>query len=181
MDLGRAVDTQRHALLRLLAGWAIVVEILSAGPFGGVCPRRVRGFIASLLDRAEAAAGFLVIATARLLIAAGKVAPEDARAFEARGARSSARYRDSIDAALPLDPAHSCDSLRMRIKALRGLLMSLPRRALRLLRQCSASRLAACPAAQAQGLTPGRFTERGIAARRVERPPDKPVLCAMCL
>ena len=171
MDLGRAVDTQRDALLRLLARLMLVIEVLSCGPFDGKVTRWVCRSLSSVLSRAELAGQYLVIGSARLLVARGVVAPE--------GDWLSAARRDAGVNAGASYEAVTCDSLLFRMKALKAVLEDLPRHALRLLRRIAragrlaladgTSRLAIAAARRAIGT----FRPERDRAARIDRPPDK--------
>ena len=71
MDYAEAIDTQRDALLRLLARLVVAVEILSCALFADHAPRWARELIGSILFRAEVAANSLVIASMRGLVQRG--------------------------------------------------------------------------------------------------------------
>ena len=138
MGLGRAVETKRDALLRLLARLLLAVDLLSYAPFDGKMTRWVCRAVSSVLDRAELAAGYLVIVAARVLVAQGVTASEAnwlALAREAVPARGAGRGDDIL----------SCTHLRARLFAVRAVLNNLHRHALRLLRRCARVERAAPP------------------------------------
>jgi len=119
LDIAAALETQRLRLLRLLAGLLCVVQFVSLAPVISVLPFRIRLYVSSILDRAEAAADCLVIATASTLF----------------------RYRAPVQAGeflLPLDTESvttsyaSADDLLHRITVLRAILRNLPLHAKRL-------------------------------------------------
>ena len=167
MDYAEAIDTQRDALLRLLARLVVAVEILSCALFADHAPRWARELIGSILFRAEVAANSLVIASMRGLVQRGF----GDRASVALAAAKPAPYRGS-------EGGVSLGQLRVRIGALRKLLKSLPQAARRRLRIAerlkSASRLlqvhevpcfapykSAASSQEMQGFAP-----------RIDRPPD---------
>lgn len=173
MDLGRAVETQRDALLRLLAGWGVVVEVLSYGPFAGAMPHWLGSFISSLLSRAEIAADYLVIASAKALARQSGAVPEGGW---------SAVFEWSAQAAKPSgDRVTSTQDLKARIDFLAALLKDLPRYAALLLRRImqKASQILE-PAHRAGPMSPRSARNTGYLladyrwlAPCVERPPDK--------
>ena len=71
VDLERNIETQRLKLLRLLAGWIAMLEVLSFGPVALPVPRWVRAFFDKVLVRAELSAQFLMRATALMHAADG--------------------------------------------------------------------------------------------------------------
>jgi len=127
MDLERAMILQRDALLRLLAGLVIAVRVMSFGPLANLVPRWVAAFISSFLDRAEAAAQCLVIATAAK---SGVRVSCSSKEF----ARLLANAERVEDAGLDPSDLISSDRLWTRIEALRDVLENLPRHARRLVR-----------------------------------------------
>ncbi len=124
----RAVETQRLKLLRLLAGWLAVVAFLSAAPISPAWTLWVRSFLSSVLARAEAAAQCLIFVEARRIA--------QARGGEVDPAWLSQRHFELLSVCDGTPP--SLAVLRRRLVALRGLLNSLPRRGLRLLRRMTA-------------------------------------------
>ena len=163
MDVERALETQRMKLLRLLARWAVVLEILAGGPLALPVPRWVRAFIDTLLTRAEYAAQILVKVSGRL--------------------QSTSGLADPINAPRPLcpqtDDAPSVQALIRRIAALREMLENLPRHARRLLRV----RIIACDSFDwSKRLDFTQARDRLVPcnadwiASKEARPPDKPGL-----
>lgn len=127
VGIERAIQTQRNALLRLLAGWLALMLMLSALPVSPVWTRRVRVFLSGFVGVAEAAARYLVIAQARVIARRlGMTDPvRDARlVFDSSPLRCS-------EGGEPLTLAE----LRVRMLALRCLLKHLPGRGLRLLQR----------------------------------------------
>ena len=167
LEMERALETQRVKLLRLLAGWVAVVEIVSMGPLQIELPHWMRSFLASLLTRAEFATQNLVFVSACLAVK--------------RGSRDSMRpgptvppvssQRDESDA------VPSTKALLHRMQVLRALLRDLPRHGFRLTRR------AARKAPTAKGFRSVRdglrasaswgLSEEIAAPGRVARPPDK--------
>jgi len=116
VDLERAIETQRMALLRLLSGWIAVVGFASGGSFVLPLPRWVRGFFDTLLTRAEFAAQCLVSASACLQGGGHR------RDFGESERRSFSHAKGDVP---------SSQTLLRRMEALRGLLENLSRYALR--------------------------------------------------
>ena len=178
MDLERAVETQRDALLRLLARLLFLVEVIACTPVSGRIPRWVSSMVSGVLHRAEMATGYLLIACARVLVAKGmsgglqKIpAPKDAAPVLVWDCiRETAHFS--------LDDAVSASGLLMRIRALRAVLENLPREALRLLQRHADARFARRK--MVFGDRQVCDFERSImpamarlCAARLERPPDK--------
>jgi len=116
VDLERALETQRVALLRLLSGWFAVIGFLSSGPFALAVPCSLPQWICKyfdmLLTRAEFAAQCLVQASISLQGGHGHApAPEPMIDQGKRG-------------------APSFEALLRRMTALRDLLENLSRTAL---------------------------------------------------
>ncbi len=168
----RALEVQRHRLLRVLAGLVLAVGFLSAGPVSHAFSRWAREGLSSVLSRAELAAQYLVVVHARLI---------------------AERSGESLDLQKMIDIAHSncarvgsehsvC-GLRRRLWAVQTLLNDLPRRGQRLLRQIermlrravSGALCLSCPETQ----EPSINGAARIALARIERPPDKKRLYQM--
>lgn len=128
MTMEWAVETRRLKLLRLLAGWLAAVGFLSVAPLAPAWTRWARGFLASVLSRAEAAAQCLVFIQAREI--ARKSGGDVDRAWLVRHV--------DLPSACALDAPPSLATLRRRIIALRRVLKTLPRHAMRLLRRMAA-------------------------------------------
>lgn len=170
----QAIETQRLRLLRLLAGLLVAIGFLSVGPVSRGFSALACGFFGSILSRAEAAAGYLVIAQARQIAVCMGLDVDRSRF------------------SMPLSPEFSaCEAdtslfdIRQRLCALQAVLMNLPRHALRLLRRIEqAARRGACadrvlprPGAD---LSVSRHPER-LAVNRIERPPDIGEHALLCL
>ena len=169
MDLERAIDTQRDALLRLLARLLFAVQVVSCGPFRGRVPRWVSWAVSSILDRAEMAAGYLIIASVRAVMAKGVMSLADRTRLDPV---TLCGYR-SGDFDLSPDEAVSAQGLLSRIRALKALLENLPHYARRALARHAQS----APSYSASAPRPN-MTIRPVAAwrhiaQRIERPPDK--------
>ena len=160
MDFERALETQRLALLRLLAGLAVAVWFVSCLPVVSMVPRQVRSVVASILIRAESAAASLVYVAALVLA-----------------------RRDGIAIAnVPMpNPALSGGDLSAkvllrRIAALRAVLDDLPRHAKRLiqryLREREDQRLDRTHPLTASKDNPSVLANMAPLGR-MDRPPDK--------
>lgn len=166
MDLERTIETQRLKLLRIVAGLVVLVGFLSVGPISRGFSISLRGFVGSILSRAEAAAQYLVIGQARLIIA-GSSNDGDQNRFSETLAR--VLVADETDVSLP--------ECRERLKALRAVLMDLPRHAARLLRRiekrmrrtAGADRISPHPVERLSA----SLRDWHLATIRIERPPDK--------
>ena len=164
MEIEHGIATQRLRLLRLLAGLLVAVAFLSAAPFSTAYRQWLRGFVFSVLTRAEAAAQCLVIAQARILAYQRGVNFEPAQCLHAVGPAS--------DEKMP-----TLAALRRRISALRAVLNNLPRHGMRLLRRMRGI------CVEGSGKTRLGFIWDvcdGLGAWRmgadpIERPPDKPL------
>jgi len=124
VDFEQALQTQRDALLRLLAGLFVAVAVISVAPIAPAWSRRVRSFVYSVLQRAEAAGQCLVLAQAYIL------------ARDHGGPQGLVRppSRDPVEApCFDADDLPSLAELRCRMNALRALLRNLPRSGRRLL------------------------------------------------
>ena len=166
MDLERGIETQRLKLLRLVAGLVVLLGLLSVGPVSRVFSVSVCAFVGSILSRAEAAAKYLVIAQARLIVARRGMNWDRSRFSDPRARIFVA---DQIDVSLA--------DCRARLKALRAVLMNLPRHALRLVRRIEQQiRGAAAPNWPLRSAVRRRsvsLCDWRLATRRIERPPDK--------
>ncbi len=167
----RALEVQRHRLLRVLAGLVLAVGFLSAGPVSQAFSRWVREGLSSVLSRVELAAQYLVIVQARL-IAERSGAPIDLQKMIDVAHSNSAK----------IGSEDSVCSLRWRLHTVQTLLNDLPRQGQRLLRRIervmrrvvSGALSLLCPEPQ-----PSFDTAWRIAQMRVERPPDKRFLEVM--
>ena len=124
MDLERGIETQRLRLLRILAGLVVLLGFLSVGPVSRGFSGAVCGFVGSVLSRAEAAARYLVIAQARLIVARRGMDWDRSRFSDARARIFVA---DETDVSLA--------ECRARLSALRAILTNLSRHALRVIRR----------------------------------------------
>ena len=166
MDIERTLETQRFKLLRIIAGLAVVLEVLALAPVSRWFSEWTLGIVGSFLSRAEAAARCLLLTRVYLI----------ARQNDLEIDRE--QIADALDAALIVDgPDISLAECRHRLKRLRAVLMDLPRHALRLLhriakrcrRNTRSDRTFSRP--DLRPSTPLRAWRQ--AALRVERPPDK--------
>lgn len=170
VEIERALEIQRAKLLRLLAGWLVIVEWMPFAPFVGDAPRWLRSFLGALVTRAEFAAQSLVIVSARL------------QAQNGRGILVMAQSRSfafaNVDASRFGD-VPSSKALAHRMRALRALLEDLPRAGHRFLRRCEDRRTAQASDAarpferEPFALSPERLLRAAPFERRIERPPDK--------
>jgi len=154
--LERAIDTQRVALLRLLTGLVVALAVVSLAPVASRVPHWVRAYVASVLSRAEIAAGYLLIAAARSVC--GVRLPVSAGA----GALGCAGFADELSNAAFL----------RRIRRLQAVLKDLPKRARRLVRRLAGLQCTAPKAGYAvtfEALLAGKPP----ALSRIERPPDR--------
>ena len=166
MEIEQGIGTQRLKLLRMIAGLLMVIVFMSAAPFSSDCRRWFRGFIFSVLTRAEAAAQSLVIAQAIVL------AHRRELSFTPFMPLDIAQKPD-LNASRSVDPLPTLVSLSHRLRALRGVLMNLTRHGLRLLQRMSgaiSSQRDSKPAA-----APNLLLVWQLALKRVERPPIKPL------
>jgi hypothetical protein len=135
----------------MVAGLLALVGFVSVAPFSRGFTGSICQFVASILSRAEAAAQLLVIAQARRM-GAGAGIDTDRRLI-------------------------SLAMCRRRLKALRSVLMDLPRCSLRLLRRIEKrARRALCadrPLHGFQARLADTLCAWRLAPSRIERPPDK--------
>ncbi len=168
MDFERTLEAQRHRLLRIVAGLVVMVGALSLGPISRRFSDWMLGFVGSILSRAEAAAKYLVIAQAHVMVSRGGLAIDQKRLSERL---AQIAVTDNADISLS-DCQH-------RLKALRAILMDVGRSAARLLRQIEKQMRRALRTVRflprpEQGLW-ASFLEWCLRANRIERPPDKAV------
>jgi hypothetical protein len=166
-----AINTQRLALIRLLAGWEVVIGVMSLPIFSGAVARRVLGFVSSLLSRAELAAGYLVVATVQNLSARGVIT---VAGFKTK-AQTDAMAARLFGAVHEPEASLTVREVQRRIWALRRILANLPRAALRLLRKLSKDgRAHKADAPYCSTPVDGAMAKAALRQdRRVERPPDK--------
>jgi len=158
VDFEQAIETQRLRLLRILTGLVVLVGVLSAYPVSRCFSVSVCQFVGSILLRAETAARYLVIAQARMMGAR--------RGIDVGFSESLAFIADDADV--------SVSECQRRLRALRAVLMDLPRCVLRLLRRIKKqSRVRVPRPSLCSDARISRFL-RGwrLAGTRVERPPD---------
>lgn len=158
MDIERALETQRLRLLRMVAGLVVLVGFLSAHPVSRGFSIWTCRFVGSILSRAEAAARYLVIAQARMM---------DARnGIDVSFSESLALVTDDADV--------SPTEYQRRLKALRAILMDLPRHALRLLRRIE--KQSRVDTHQPSPYPDTRLStschDWRLAGNRIDRPPD---------
>ena len=165
MDMERAIETQRLRLLRVVAGLVVAVGVLSVGPVARLFGLGL-GLVGSILSRAEVATRYLVLAQAR---------------------RMAARHGNSVDwSQFSKSLSHVFDApetevsvsdCRARLRALRAVLMDLPRHALRLLRRIEDQMRGAAGAGphlpRADERRSARIQGWRLAGNRIERPPDQ--------
>jgi len=166
-----AIHTQRLALLRLLAGWEVVLGMLSHPVFADRVTWPVRAFLSSLLFRAELAAGYLVVAAARALVLRGDVQTDGFDALT----QADAMAASLCGAAEGNGDAVPVARLRARVASLKHVLSNLPRAALRLLavfvRTGGAGESGPCRYPLRRDIGAGRSVLRRVI--RIDRPPDK--------
>jgi len=166
VDVERTLETQQLKLLRIIAGLAVVLGVLAVGPVSRWFSEWTLGFVGSVLSRAEAAARYLFMTQAYLILRERGVDLDRNQISEALGAELIV---DAPDVSLP--------ECRRRLKTLRALLMDLPRHALHLLRRIEKRYRRAPRSDQNLSRTDMRRSSPLNAWRktalRVERPPDK--------
>jgi len=165
---GYTINSQRLALLRLLAGWAVLLRVLDCPVFADHFTRPVRVFLSRLLFKAELAAGFLVVAVADVLIRRGFVRADsfDALAYTEMMVASLFESQGS-------DDALSVARLRVRVNVLKRVLGNLPRAARQLLRGlCGGAGRSVAPCIA--WLKEQHAGMRSLwVFQRIDRPPDK--------
>lgn len=158
----QALETQRLKLLRLLAGLAVALGLLSLAPAVSMLPRWVRSYVASVLVRAESAVHSLVIVAACGLLRA-----------QTSGASVGLSFPSLPIEALP-EETPSTAALFHRIKMLQAMLGDLPRQAERMVARMMKRESEPRERSRAWDLFAEEFgtTDTPVAAR-IERPPDK--------
>ena len=162
MEMERALETQRLALLRLLAGLAAALRLVAFAPAVSLMPRWVQSYVASLLERLESAAHSLVIVTA-------------CGVLRRQGMRSMGGLSfPPLPVRALTEDASSCAALLRQINQLRAVLEDLPRHAKRMIRRMLR------PKAKPRVPSVYRDVCAGILVvadapivERIERPPDK--------
>ena len=166
MDFERTLETKRLRLLRLVAGLIVLLGFVSVGPVSRVFTGAVCGFVGSILSRAEACAQYMVIVQARLMVARNGMNWDRSRFSEPLARVFLAEETDV-----------SLSECRARLRALRALLLNLPRHALRLIRRIERQMRRAAQTKQTSPCPAGHpfawLCEWHLAAIRIERPPDK--------
>ena len=162
VDMEQALETQRLKLLRLLAGLAVALSLVSLAPAVSMLPRWVRTYVASVLIRAEIAVHNLVIVTACGLLRK-----------QGAGSATGFSFPPLPFAALPEDAA-SCGALLRRINLLRAVLQDLPRHAKQMIARLRK------PKSEPREPLPYWEVYAGVLGApdalclaRIERPPDK--------
>ena len=155
VEMERALETQRLALLRLLAGLVLVLRLVSFAPVVSLLPRWVRLHVSSVLIRSESATQSLVYVAA--IVFCGH-----------RGAWPGLPARVEV---LP-EGGYSAEVLLRRIAALRAVLEDLPRYAKRLLKRQADTRETILQEWVPLGLDVLPPAPSPLRAR-IERPPDK--------
>ncbi len=166
MDIERTLETQRLKLLRMVAGLVVSLGFMALGPVSRGFSNWVARYVGSILSRAELAVRFMLITQACLMVAR--------RGMDIDRRQISA-FLDPVlwtgETELSLSECHA------RLRAVRGVLLDLPRHAMRLLRrikkrlrrgECS-DPISPCPS---HGLSIS-FSGWRLAENRIERPPDK--------
>ena len=151
----RALETQRLALLRVLAGLAMALRLVSFAPVVSMLPRWVRLHVSSVLMRSEVASQSLVYVAACVYF----------------GHRGDWPGMPTQVEAVPED-GFSSEVLLRRIAALRAVLQDLPRYAKRLMTRRKETRETTYrewPPLNVEMLPPPPFPLQA----RIERPPDK--------
>jgi len=158
----RALETQRLKLLRLLAGLAMALGLVSLAPAVSMLPRWIRSYVASVLFRAESAVQSLVI------VAACGVLRD-----RATGSLTGLSFPPLPIAALP-EGASSSAALLRRIRVLQAVLEDLPRHAKHMIARMTK------PKSEPREPSVGWDAPVGILipavepiAARIARPPDK--------
>ncbi len=172
MDIERTLETQRHRLLRIVAGLIVVIGVLAVGPVSRRFSDWTLGFVVSVLSRAEAAARFMLITQACLIIS--------------RNGLDLDRHRISEVLAPDMrgnETGMSLFECQKRLKILHIILRDLPRCALRLIRRMEKLLRHSSKAGQSSP----RLDQDSLAlsgddalpANRIERPPDKSSLVSL--
>jgi len=153
VDFERALETQRLALLRLLAGLAFVVVVASRAPAVSLVPQWVYASVLSVIVRIEAAVDSLMIVAVYVFC----------------GSRGVGALASVAPSAAPEDG--SAEGLLHRIAALRTILNDLPRHAKRLIKRLMRprSKLAAATPPLSVACPPAKAAPYPV---RIERPPD---------
>lgn len=160
MKIEQELDRQRLRLLRLLAGLAALVVLVSLAPALSMVPQWVRAHMASVLVRAELAAENMVIVAAYVMTRTQvSVAPVP-----------SVWSQELCDGRL------STVRLLRRIATLRAVLENLPRAAQRLLKRLEKARRKSREDTPVHGWDWGAAiasSQSAVFDAREDRPPDK--------
>jgi len=166
VDFETALETQRLRLLRLVAGLIVLLGVLSVGPVSRGFSSWTCHFVGSILSRAEAAARYLVIAHAHRMVARSGL---DVERSQISGTLASSFAAD--------DAVVSVSECLRRLTVLRGVLMDLPRAALRLLRRIEKQGRRAMQTHRPPFCADTDFSaslrDWRLAGTRIERPPDQ--------
>jgi len=164
VDIKRTLETQRHRLLRIVAGLVVVLGVLAVGPVSRRFSDWTLGFVGEILSRAEAAARYLLITQACLMV--------DDSSFDI----DRNRIAEALTPDMAFDEtAVSLSACRHRLNALRALLLDLPRHALPHLRRIAKQ----MRRREEHGRNPAQMPlsaspdDWRLVPLRVERPPDK--------
>jgi len=165
VDFEQTIETQRLRLLRVVAGLALLLGVLSLGPISRCFSISVCQFAAAILSRSEAAARYLVIAQARAMLGQSGIRVTQNQLF---ACHERVFVADENDVSL-------ADGQR-RLRVLRAVLKDLSRAAYRLLHQIA--KQAKRTGTRAALLFPiirldAALCDWQLIRTRVERPPDK--------
>ena len=178
MGTERAIETQRDALLRHLAGWLAVVEFVSGGPFALPLPRWFRAFLDTLLIRAELAAHYLLVASAKMQAKCRGVV------FDGFRQDTVSRFEGRLSDFGSERDAPSSEALRRRLVALRTLLKNLHSEARRLMQKPTSGRgtraRKSAPSVQSTRYRLATVGQQWVAPR-LERPPDREAVSPIAL
>jgi len=166
LTIEQGIKTQRLKLLRMIAGLLSVVVFVSLVPFSCECRRWVRGMVFSVLSRAECAAQNLVIAQAAVIARQCGLRVDFERVL--RGATSQSPEGLVSEMDVP-----SLRALRLRLVALRAVLLNLPRCAKRLLRRAMRGRSGKTSTPPPPAIDALMLCDWCLEGGRIDRPPDK--------
>jgi len=158
------LETQRLRLLRIVAGLFLALGVLAVAPVSQRFSDWTLGFVGSVLSRIELAVRYMVVTQACLML--------DRCGLDV--ARSQIAMPFVPDSELDTAGVSACEC-RRRLRAMRSVLMDLPRHALRLLRriarQMTCMNKECCRSFEVDLPLPPHHWRLG--SRRIERPPDK--------
>ena len=164
MDFQQALEIQRFRLLRLVAGLAVLLGVLSVGPVSRCFSVSICRFVGSVLSRAETAARYLVIAQARSMVARSGIEVDQREIF---ACLDRVLIQDDDDVSL--------SDCQRRLNGLRAVLRDLRRSALRLLRWIEKQNRRTLQTRQPSPCTAhlsASLRDWKLATVRIERPPD---------